>query len=812
MTLHRTRTGTGGALLQGTDTEGKKMKHWGKKLAALLLCAAMATGLLPGMHLTALAYDGNPYAGLVGTTTTVKFNGMEWYLIEDKSTAVDAGYVTLLAKDPVGASHFGAGNQYSTSAIKDYLERLTASGGSFAGVADAIAATDLSDTGVTGAKLYLLSLDEAEGLPKDVRVCSEAYDADANFWWLRTHGIHSEEATEVSGYNGDINDVGALVDTMGGVRPALRLDLSKVKFYTVNVSGGANATCLDTSAGDVKNVFLLAGSPDTPGTAYMSFSVKPGYEFPETSEYYKTTNGITVQRDDATTVVVAGTPKGVVNVTVPDAKLKQAITAYDETVTYGDTDKKVSATTNGDGTISYAVKDGSGDYIGVNASTGALTVKKVPADGKAYVTVTAAETDSCRAASEDVTVTVNKAQLTIKAKGQTYEYNGFPQGEADTIYEDPDDIAWVVEVSGSGLKNNDKLTRVELYGYATYAGYYNDKIVIDSFEIKNGNADAKDNYRITLVEGPLTIVQAKVTVTGLTAADRAYEPGNLEVTLSGGTVSGVISGDDVTLDLTSAKGTMEDDAAGTNKPVNVFDVKLAGEKAHNYYLNDPVTGVTVTITKASQAAPAAPEAETVTGNSVTLKKTDGCQYSTDGTNWQDSNVFEGLDPDTEYTFYQRMAGDQNHEPSPSSEGTKTKTNSITYTAVKVEGDGQTAGRNTDLVVEIKRSENDDKTYDSYTGAEMDGKAIPEENTSKAKGSLVLTVKSTYMETLSAGDHTLKVSFGDGSVEIPVTIRAAETSPKTGDATNLFLWAGLALLSLAGLAALTAFNASRKKRQ
>ena len=95
---------------------------------------------------------------------------------------------------------------------------------------------------------------------------------------------------------------------------------------------------------------------------------------------------------------------------------------------------------------------------------------------------------------------------------------------------------------------------------------------------------------------------------------------------------------------------------------------------------------------------------------------------------------------------------------------------------------------------------------------MDGKAIPEEDTSKAKGSLVLTVKSTYMETLSAGDHTLKVSFGDGSVEIPVTIRAAETSPKTGDATNLFLWAGLALLSLACLAALTAFQASRKKRQ
>ncbi|MBO7711226.1 MAG: LPXTG cell wall anchor domain-containing protein [Lachnospiraceae bacterium] len=798
------------------------MKHWGKKLAALLLCAAMAIGLMPGMHLTALAYDGNPYAGLVGTTTTVKFNGMEWYLIEDKSTAVDAGYVTLLAKDPVGACAFSDNedNHYSTSYIKSFLDGLTADGGFFAGVADAIMEIPVRTDNPhnfswgpdqTAARLYLLSTEEAEKLPEAVRKCAKASVAIGNNWWLRSPGENPDEAAFVSGDDGWIGSLGTDVGAIRCVRPALRLDLTKVKFITVNVSGGANATC---SASDIyfagKNIFLLKN--ESASRVAAIYDADEGYTFPETSEYYTEINGITVSRINDTRVIFMGTPNGIVNITIPDAVKPQTITASDVAATYGDTDKKVSATTDGGGKISYAVKDGSGDYIDVDATTGALTVKKVPADGKAYVTVTAAATGSYGAAAKDVTVTISRAELTIKAKAQAYEYNGSPQGESGMAYEDPDDIASVVEVSGSGLKNNDKLTGVKLYGYETYAGYYNDKIVIDRFEIKNGNADAKDNYRITLVNGPLEILRAKVTVTGLTAADRAYEPGNLEVTLSGGTVSGVISGDDVTLDLTSVKGTMEDDAAGTNKPVNVLNVTLSGEKARNYHLNNSVTGVTVTITKASQATPAAPEAETVTGNSVTLKKTDGCQYSTDGTNWQDSNVFEGLDPDTEYTFYQRMAGDKNHEPSPSSEGTKTKTNSITYTAVKVEGDGQTAGRNTDLVVEIKRSENDDKTYDSYTGAEMDGKAIPEEDTSKAKGSLVLTVKSTYMETLSAGDHTLKVSFGDGSVEIPVTIRAAETSPKTGDATNLFLWAGLALLSLACLAALTAFQASRKKRQ
>lgn len=89
--------------------------------------------------------------------------------------------------------------------------------------------------------------------------------------------------------------------------------------------------------------------------------------------------------------------------------LPQTITAADVTVTYGDTGKSVSAETDGGGEISYAVKEGSGDYIEVDASTGALTVKRVPADGKACVTVTAAETDVYGTATKDVTVTINRA-------------------------------------------------------------------------------------------------------------------------------------------------------------------------------------------------------------------------------------------------------------------------------------------------------------------------------------------------------------------------------------------------------------------
>ena len=50
---------------------------------------------------------------------------------------------------------------------------------------------------------------------------------------------------------------------------------------------------------------------------------------------------------------------------------------------------------------------------------------------------------------------------------------------------------------------------------------------------------------------------------------------------------------------------------------------------------------TVTVNKADQTAPA-PTAASVTVNSVTLNTVTGCEYSKDGTNWQDSPIFNGL--------------------------------------------------------------------------------------------------------------------------------------------------------------------------
>ena len=180
------------------------MKHKTRtKTLSWLLSLALALSLVPGMSLTALAWDGNPYASLVNTTTTVTFNGKPWYIIADNSTAADAGTVTLLAADTsfdLSAFSSNWSNNYSNSTVKGYLEKIvagTAGDGKpdFKDVADAIVTnTD------TGGKLYLLSKSEANALSSAVLKMN--FSNGFGCWWLRSPGDSYCYATYVNGQNG----------------------------------------------------------------------------------------------------------------------------------------------------------------------------------------------------------------------------------------------------------------------------------------------------------------------------------------------------------------------------------------------------------------------------------------------------------------------------------------------------------------------------------------------------------------------------------------------------------------------------------
>ena len=96
------------------------MKHRGMKILSLLLTLALMPGLVPGMSLTAYAAT-NKYTNLIPTSSDidlsdkqVTFNGYKWYIIEDNSTANNAGTVTLLVAD----TSFGMSKFQSMPSIK----------------------------------------------------------------------------------------------------------------------------------------------------------------------------------------------------------------------------------------------------------------------------------------------------------------------------------------------------------------------------------------------------------------------------------------------------------------------------------------------------------------------------------------------------------------------------------------------------------------------------------------------------------------------------------------------------------------------
>ena len=119
------------------------------------------------------------------------------------------------------------------------------------------------------------------------------------------------------------------------------------------------------------------------------------------------------------------------------------------------------------------------------------------------------------------------------------------------------------------------------------------------------------------------ITAKALTVIGLKAINRVYD-GTTTVELTGGALTGVISGDDVSADMPKSGTVSDPDASATTKPVNYGTITLTGTDAGNYTLTQP--NVTVTISKAT------PELGTVsyTGtvftstqkSAVTLTRTD----------------------------------------------------------------------------------------------------------------------------------------------------------------------------------------------
>ena len=90
---------------------------------------------------------------------------------------------------------------------------------------------------------------------------------------------------------------------------------------------------------------------------------------------------------------------------------------------------------------------------------------------------------------------------------------------------------------------------------------------------------------------------------------------------------------------------------------------------------------------------------------------------------------------------------------------------------------------------------------------VDGKELKDTNYDIKSGSTILTLKSFFLDTLSAGKHQICLEFNNGTIEAYLTVKVKETTtvPETGEQTNLYLWAMLAIASSASILVLRRYK-------
>lgn len=89
-------------------------------------------------------------------------------------------------------------------------------------------------------------------------------------------------------------------------------------------------------------------------------------------------------------------------------------------------------------------------------------------------------------------------------------------------------------------------------------------------------------------------------------------------------------------------------------------------------------------------------------------------------------------------------------------------------------------------------------FDKFVGVSVDGKRISDSNYAAKKGSTVIALKTSYLNTLKAGDHTITIHFEDGKAEGTFQILDGKDSSNYDTGDNVHLWTALLFVSLVGL--------------
>lgn len=512
------------------------------------------------------------------------YNGETQRFSFEEDTDVDSSYYTLSP----AAEGRNAGTYTVTASLKDKTETAWVGRSTedisltwtIAPKAITPAIADISDQEYTG-----------EQIKPEIKVTADGVTLVENVDYTATYGNNlnvgdtgSVTITAVSGGNYTFEPV---TKEFNIVAQAGSISITtKPAEYTGTPYAESNIEVTKTGTGDVTYTYYTDADANTPTTTEdKSGAASEGAAPKNAGTYY-------VKASMAASENYGSATSDAVPFTITKTAL--TVTADNQSITFGDAVSTYTFTAKG-----YVGDDN--DSV-VNAN---LACDYTQGDNAGTYTITVT------AAAANYDITCNPGTLTVAKK--TLTANKLTASETNPTAKEYDGTAALPGVTYQVTINGNA------YTVDGTAEFDNKNVGTGKIVTFTPNAFNSTNYEF---ETDLTMtfkadITAKaLTVTGLTAIDRVYD-GTTNVTLTGGELTGVISGDVVSADMPTS-GTVESaDASAAAKPVNYGTITLTGADAGNYTLTQPT--VTVTISKAT------PELGTVsyTGSiyPTTLKET-----------------------------------------------------------------------------------------------------------------------------------------------------------------------------------------------
>ncbi|MBP5461359.1 MAG: hypothetical protein J6Y20_04470, partial [Lachnospiraceae bacterium] len=149
-----------------------------------------------------------------------------------------------------------------------------------------------------------------------------------------------------------------------------------------------------------------------------------------------------------------------------------------------------------------------------------------------------------------------------------------------------------------------------------------------------------------------------------------------------------------------------------------------------------------------------------------------------------------------------------------------------------------------IVITVKRAQDDANCITYFTAVRIGNVLVPGQDYTAEAGSTVITLKNEYLNTLNPGEYNVEIEFVDGKVTAELRVLEAEKtitptptptatvtptptttitptpepsptpvpeehSAKTGDTSNLWLWAILAIIAAGTLGGVVAEKRTRR---